>query len=34
MSYKPDYGLKLFTAGIGQDVDQYFYNFAYVARRA
>jgi hypothetical protein len=28
MSYKPDYGLKLFTAGVGQEVDQFFYNFA------
>jgi hypothetical protein len=28
MSYKPDYGLKLFTSGIGQEVDQFFYNFA------
>jgi hypothetical protein len=27
MSYKPDYGLKLFTAGVSQEIDQYFYNF-------
>lgn len=27
MSYKPDYGLKQVTAGVGQDVDQYFHNF-------
>lgn len=27
MSYKRDYGLKQVTAGVGQDVDQYFHNF-------
>jgi hypothetical protein len=26
MSYKPDYGLKQVTAGVGQNVDQCFYN--------
>jgi hypothetical protein len=27
MSYKPDYGLKLFNGGGGHEIDHFFYNF-------